>query len=94
MSTRHEAVVKFLRGCGRILADELEDEPIIAANFSAGMELAAQMVEVEIDMNNRMAQCLIDAVAKGKFQEDQAIAVLIDWKKNRTYKEEPESDDT
>lgn len=93
MSDRHETVIDFLRGCGQVLAREMADDPEVAMNVAIGLDLAAELVAVEVDMNNRMAQCLIDSVSRGVFQEDAAIACLIDWKKARTHHKEEMEDD-
>lgn len=69
-----------------------ETDKVLAANLSTAFALTSASVEDEMELNDRMARCLIDSVASGELQEDSAIAILIDWKKARKQKPEVENE--
>lgn len=60
-----------------------DNDKVLASNIATAMILAGDLLEEEHHRVESLVRCLIDSIAKGQFQEDQAISLLIEWKKSR-----------
>lgn len=84
ISGREEAAVEFLRDAAMSVWEVLRDnDKVLASNIATAMILAGDLLEEEHHRVENLIRCLIDSIAKGQFQEDQAISLLIEWKKSR-----------
>lgn len=87
MSGREEAAVAFLRDGAMSVWEVLRDnDKVLASNIATAMILAGDLLEEEHERVENLVRCLIDSIAKGQFQEDQALSLLIEWKRSRVNK--------
>ena len=93
ISSSRSAILPFLREASYSVWEALqESNQELGANLATPFTLTSVVVEQEMEMNDRLASILIDSITTDKFQEDRAIAALIDWKKARVNKNQGDSD--
>lgn len=57
-----------------------ESDPEGAASISTAIVMSAAVIQREVALADRFAECLMDSITGGKLKEDEALDLLKLWK--------------